>query len=468
LEDISALDATFAIAFLSFDTANRVRILEQPGLLAALVKLLDPSVTDTDSTFADEHDLVVRFALSAISQLALDRHARAALCKERNAVSFIFQRALNESKEVYIRMTAMIALSNLFLETSVCECFLNDKTRVDQLISMATTLPMVDDVKRKSSATLLLDYALNALFHLSSSPAWSASKYQMIPDALRRLHDIASGNPQFQAVFLADRVASSIDPLRSLNHPDGASSSFSFHALPVPSALGDVADGVGGFFSEVFAKTKSGFSSVGDATGISKVVDAAASGLGKVKTAAADAAPPLPTPAAAASADDTSSPNAFMRAFGAVKSGVSAIGDKVADAAKAGADAAKSGVTAAAEATSAGLSKAADVAKAGADAAKSGVNSAAAAAAASVNGGNQPPPDVAHAPDASAPILPDLKHGPSVKALAEKFVSMPKQESPRQRPATFTQVKESTAPFRPHDAAVYDVPTGMGGDVYHC
>jgi hypothetical protein len=157
-----------------------------------------------------------------------------------------------------------------------------------------------------------------------------------------------------------------------------------------------------------------------------------------------------------------------MRAFGAVKSGVSAIGDKVADVAKAGADAAKSGVTAAAEATSAGLSKAADVAKAGADAAKSGVNSAAAAAAASVNGGNQPPPGLAHAPDASAPILPDLKHGPSVKALAEKFVSMPKQESPRQRPATFTQVKESTAPFRPHDAAVYDVPTGMGSDVYHC
>ena len=60
LDDVSALDATFAIALLSFDTGNRERIVEQHGLLPALVGLLDPSAADTESTFADEHDLVVR------------------------------------------------------------------------------------------------------------------------------------------------------------------------------------------------------------------------------------------------------------------------------------------------------------------------------------------------------------------------------------------------------------------------
>ncbi len=172
LEDVSALDATFAIAFLSFDTANRVRITEQPGLLSALVNLLDPDAVDTDSTFADEHDLVVRFALSAISQLALDKHSRVALCNERNAIKFILARACNDSREVYIRMTAMIALSNLLLEGCACDSFLENKAGVEQLVFMASTVPVIDDVKRKSSASLLLDYALNALYALTTFPQY--------------------------------------------------------------------------------------------------------------------------------------------------------------------------------------------------------------------------------------------------------------------------------------------------------
>lgn len=478
LEDISALDATFAIAFLSFDTANRERITEHPGLLAALVKLIDPNVTDTDSTFADEHDLVVRFSLSAISQLALDKRARVALCNERNAIRFIFARALNESREVYIRMTAMIALSNLLLEPCVCESFLADRSSVNGLVTIASTVPVVTDAKRKSSATLLLDYALNALYHLTSSPAWASSKFAIDPDAQQRILDIASGNPQFQAVFLADRVASCIDPLRALNHPEGSSAAFSFHVLPGPYALGDVANGVGGFFSEVFAKTKSGLSSVGDATGISKVVDAAATGLDKAKATVTDAVHlPAAAPPSTASASEGSSgeSNPFARAFDAVKSGVTAIGDKVVDVAKAGADVAKSGVSAAADATSAGLSKAADAAKAGADAAKS----AASAAASSVPGISNHQQDATQAPRAAAPVVPDLKNGPSVKALAEKFVVAPKAESPRlrsssrERPATFAQLKESHAPSaapasRMHTSGVYDVPSGAGSDVYHC
>lgn len=424
--------------------------------------------------------MVVRFSLSAISQLALDKRARVALCKEKNAIKFIFARALHESREVYIRMTAMIALSNLLLESSVCESFLADKASVDELVSIASTVPVVDDVKRKSSATLLLDYALNALYHLTSSPAWVSSKFKINPEAQQRIIDMAGGNPQFQAVFLADRVASCIDPLRSLNHPDGSSASFSFHVLPGQYALGDVATGVGGFFSEVFAKTKSGLSSVGDATGISKVVDAAATGLDKAKNSVTDVVNPhsaVPPPAAAASEDEPGSSNPFARAFDAVKTGVTAIGDKVVDVAKAGADAAKSGVSAAADATSAGLSKAADAAKAGADAAKS----AAAAAASSVPGvgTSNPQQDANQAPRVAVPAVPDLKNGPSVKALAERFVGSAKPDSPRQRSrsrervTTFTQVKENYAPVVSHgsrmmNSGVFDVPNGGGSDVYHC
>jgi hypothetical protein len=431
LEDISALDATFAVAFLSFDTTNRVRITEQPGLLSALVNLLDPDATDTDSTFADEHDLVVRFALSAISQLALDKHARVALCKERHAIKFIFARASHESKEVYIRMTAMIALSNLLLEGCACESFLANKSSFDELVTIASTVPVVDDVKRKSSASLLLDYALNALYHLCSSSAWAASKARINSDAEQRLLDMASGSPQFHSVFLADRIASCINPLRPLNHPDG-SSSFRLGALPGSFAIGGVAEGVGGFFSDVFAKTKSGLSSVGDATGISKAVDAAASGLDKAKSSVVDAVSlPVATPAAAAN-DASVSSNPFARAFDAVKSGVTAIGDKVVDVAKAGADAAKSGVSAAADATSAGLSKAADVAKAGTDAAKNGMSAATSAAASMVPGqsSNQTQADsnhavphtpIAQAAPASYSVAPVIEHGPSVKSLAGKF-----------------------------------------------
>jgi len=61
-------------------------------------------------------------------------------------------------------MTAMIALSNLLLETTACESLLQDKDSVDALVTIASTVPVVDDVKRKSSATLVLDYALNALY----------------------------------------------------------------------------------------------------------------------------------------------------------------------------------------------------------------------------------------------------------------------------------------------------------------
>ena len=479
---MSTLDATFAIAFLSFDTANRARITEQPGLLTALVSILDPNATDTDSTFADEHDLVVRFALSAISQLALDKHSRIALAKEKNAIKFIFARARNESKEAYIRMTAMIALSNLLLEGSVCFILLADKTIADELVDIATTVPVVEDVKRKSSAALSLDYALNALYNLCVSTAWPASKFTIKPEAHQRLLAIASGNPQFQSVYLADRVASCIDPLRALSHPDVSSSPFVFGVLPGTSALGEVAGGVGDFFSTVFAKTKSGLSSVGDATGISKAVDAAATGLDKAKSSVVDAVvAPMQQPDAAAAADSTSaSANPFVRAFDAVKSSVTAIGDKVVDVAKAGADAAKSGVSAAADATSAGLNMAVDAAKAGADAAKSGVNAATSVAASVVPGSSQPQQDLAHTAPAAVPPVPDLKNGPSVKALAGKFAAnanpdSSKLRSPRERSAFLKS--ESAVPPPPqllhgHGAIIFDVSppvlAGAGGDVYHC
>jgi hypothetical protein len=302
----------------------------QPGLLAALVRILDPNATDADSTFADEHDLVVRFALSAISQLALDKHSRIALAKEKDAIKFIFARARNESKEAYIRMTAMIALSNLLLERSVCSILLADKTTADELVYIATTVPVVEDIKRKCSAALSLDCALNALYNLCASTAWLASKFAFKPAAHQRLLAIASGNPQFQSVYLADRVASCLDPLRALGHPDVSSSPFVFDSvLPGTFALGEVAGGVGDFFSTVFAKTKSGLSSVGDATGISKAVDAAATGLDKAKSCVVDAVvAPMQQPEAGPAADSTSAlANPFLRAFDAVKSGVTAIGD---------------------------------------------------------------------------------------------------------------------------------------------
>ena len=517
LEDISALDATFAVAFLSFDTANRVRITEQPGLLSALVNLLDPDAPDTDSTFADERDLVVRFdvdtvcyfffcyyitlyrfSLSALSQLALDRQSRLAICNERNALKFIFARARRESKEMYIRMTAMIALSNLLLEGAICESLLKDKESVDALVTIATTVPVVDDVKRKSSATLVLDYSLNALFNLCSSPAWVSSNFKIQPDAQQRLLALASGDPQAQAVFLADRVASCIDPLRSLNHPDGTATSFSFRAIPGSGALGDVAGGVGGFLSGVFAKTKSGLSSVGDATGISKAVeatksglssvgDAAVSGLEKAKTGVVGAvAPQTPVPAPAVAADEASNP--LARAFDAVKSGVTAIGDatsaglsKAVDVAKAGADAAKSGVSAAADATSAGLSKAVDVAKAGADAAKSSVSSAATALPGS---SSQPQQESSQAPPPPQ-LAPELKSGPSVKSLAGKFDVKIDHDGKHQRsnsqeratlsdrpavPLTFTQHQQQFVypqpPILSNHANIISVPTTS--DVFHC
>jgi hypothetical protein len=480
LDDVSTLDAAFAIAFLSFDTANRLRITEQPGLLLALVNLLDPNATDSDSTFADEHDLVIRFALSAISQLALDRSGRVALCNLPNTIKFVFARSINDSKEVYIRMTAMIALSNLLLESSVCEAFLRDESRVSALVATASTVPVVDDVKRKSSASLSLDYALNALYNLCSSPAWVSSKFKVPADAQQRLIDIAAGNSQLQSVFLADRIASCIDPLRSLNYPDTSPSPFSFPALPGSASLGGVAGDVGGFFSDVFAKTKSGLSSVGDATGISKAVDAAASGLDKAKSSVASAIQPSTAPSVSTPASDDSSVtlNPFARAFDAVKSGVTAIGDKVVDVAKAGADVAKSGVVAAADATSAGFSMAVDAAKAGADAAKTGVSSAASAAAQVVPGSSRSE-QVSNTAAALPPVAPELQNGPSVKALAGKFVVLANPDSQRQlssardRPTDFPQHKENTLPppalfHHRQQPAVFDVPTATDSEVYHC
>ena len=396
----------------------------------------------------------------------------------------------------------MIALSNLLLETCVCETLLQDKDSVNALVATASTLPVVDDVKRKSSATLVLDYALNALYNLCSSPAWTASNYKVTPDAHQRLLALASGDPHSQAVFLADRVCSCIDPLRSLNHPHASSSasSFTFPALPGSAALGDVAGGVGGFFSGVLAKTKSGLSSVGDATGLSKAVeatksglssvgDAAASGLEKAKTGVAAANPlaPAPAAAAAAAADDASAAsNPFSRAFDAVKSGVTAIGDvtsaglnKAVDVAKAGADAAKSGVSAAADATSAGLNKAVDVAKAGADAAKSGVTAAASAAASAVPGSNQSQQDSNRAQPPPLPN-PELKSGPSVKSLAGKFDGKADHDGQLLRnqshdrfpaPLTFTQQQQQHVYGHPphlhhHGAAIVSTPTTS--DVFHC
>jgi hypothetical protein len=295
---------------------------------------------------------------------------------------------------------------------------------------------------------------------------------------------MAAGNPSFHSVFLADRVASCLDPLRPLNHPDG-SSSFRLGALPGSAVLGGVADGVGGFFSDVFAKTKSGLSSVSDATGISKAVDAAASGLGKAKSSvvgAVNGAPTTPTPAhapAAAAEGESGSSNPFVRAFDAVKSGVTAIGDKVVDVAKAGADVAKSGVSAAADATSAGLNKAVDAAKAGSDAAMSGMSSATAAAASIVPSSGQPQQgsdSSASAAPTRPPIVSDVVNGPSVKALAGKFAVTANLEThnprgqPFERPSTFAYQKENTIPYHvtSHASAVIEVPTSDSSEVFHC
>jgi len=339
---------------------------------------------------------------------------------------------------------------------------------------MASTVPVVDDIKRKSSASLLLDYALNAMYHLCCSPAWVASKIQINADAQQRLLDIAAGNPSFHSVFLADRVASCLDPLRPLNHPDG-SSSFRFDALPGSAALGGVADGVGGFFSDVFAKTKSGLSSVGDATGISKAVGAAASGLDKAKSSVVGAVNPTPAHAPATAAEgESSSSNPFVRAFDAVKSGVTAIGDKVVDVAKAGADVAKSGVSAAADATSAGLNKAVGAAKAGSDAAMSGMSAATAAAASVVPSSGQPQQgsdSFASAAPTRPPIVSDVANGPSVKELAGKFAVTAHLEThnPRgqsfERPPAFAYQKENT---RPHASPVIEVPASDSSEVFHC
>jgi hypothetical protein len=225
--------------------------------------------------------------------------------------------------------------------------------------------------------------------------------------------------------------------------------------------------------------TKSGLNSVGDA---------AASGLEKAKSGVAGSvAPQAPAPAAAA--DEPASFNPFSRAFDAVKSGVTAIGDvtsaglsKAVDVAKAGADAAKSGVSAAADATSAGLNKAVDVAKAGADAAKSGVNAAASAAAAAAPGSNKQQQDSTPAP--LPPLLaPELHNGPSVKSLAGKFDVKADQNGQQQRshsqerrdrsprlpvPLTYTHQQQQHHPHQhPHHSAVFaGVPTTS--DVFHC